>query len=146
MLFPFIYKAKRDKVKLFVGFYGISLAESDHHYGKKAQVQKSVAGHHEDLTKYLRRNGYFGAVDIFRGSDMSLLFWSQIRNWLGMSLHKVNSFLTKTRKTSLYQRQGLRPFAIFGLRAYERHASHRPPTANGRFSYVESWRCHKGKP
>ena len=59
MLFPFIYKAKRDKVKLFVGFYGISLAESDHHYGKKAQVQKSVAGHHEDLTKYLRRNGYF---------------------------------------------------------------------------------------
>lgn len=58
MLFPFIYKAKRDKVKLFVGFYGISLAESDHHYGKKAQVQKSVAGHHEDLTKYLRRNGY----------------------------------------------------------------------------------------
>ena len=87
-----------------------------------------------------------GAVDIFRVPDMSHLFWSQIRNWLGMSLHKVNSFLTKTRKTSLCQRQGLRPFAIFGLRAYERHASHRPPTANGRFSYVESWRCHKGKP
>ena len=42
---------------------------------------------------------------------MSHLFWSQIRNWLGMSLHKVNSFLTKTRKTSLCQRQGLRPFA-----------------------------------
>ena len=87
----------------------------------------------------------FGTVDIFRGSDVSLLHWSQIRSWWERSLPKVNSFLTKTRKTSLCQRQGLRPFAIFRWRAYERHTSHRSPTANGRFSFVESWRWHNGK-
>jgi hypothetical protein len=55
-----------------------------------------------------------------------MLHWLQIRSWLERSLPKVNSFLTKTKKTSLCQRQGLRPFAICGLRAYESHASHKP--------------------
>ena len=87
----------------------------------------------------------FGTVDIFRGSDVGLLHWLQIRSWWERSLPKVNSSLTKTRKTPLCQRQGLRPFAIFGLRAYERHTSYRPPTANGRFSFVESWCWHNGK-
>ena len=91
-------------------------------------------------------SSFSGTLGIFCGSDVSLLLRSQIRSWLGVSLPRVNSFLTKTRKTSLRQRQGLRPFAICGLRAYERHASHRPQTANGRFSFIESWRWHKGKP
>ena len=95
------------------------------------------------LTSYsfsLLFSSFSGTLGIFCGSDVSLLLRSQIRSWLGVSLPRVNSFLTKTRKTSLRQRQGLRPFAICGLRAYERHASHRPQTANGRFSFIESWR------
>ena len=49
-------------------------------------------------------------------------------------------FLTKTRKTALCQRQGLRPFGICSLRACERRASPRPQTANARFSCVKSCR------
>ena len=40
-----------------------------------------------------------GTVDIFRGSYMSLLLWSQILSWLEAPLPKVNSFLAKTKKT-----------------------------------------------
>ena len=41
---------------------------------------------------------FFGTVDIFRGSDVCLLHWLQIRSWLERSLPKVNSFLPKPRK------------------------------------------------
>jgi len=49
--------------------------------------------------KLILRELFSLAVDIFRGSDMSLLLWSQILSWLEAPLPKVNSFLAKTKKT-----------------------------------------------
>ena len=40
----------------------------------------------------------FGAADIFRGLDVSLIHWLQIRSWLGMALLKGNSFLNQNQK------------------------------------------------
>ena len=71
-------------------------AHDENCFGKKLRLREGRCPQRPNKETY-------GTVDIFRESDMSHLFWSQIRNWLGKSLHKVNSFLTKTRKTSLCQ-------------------------------------------
>ena len=39
-----------------------------------------------------------GAADIFRGLDVSLIHWLQIRSWLGRALLKENSFLNQNQK------------------------------------------------